>query len=181
MLSGTLSHLHARVAAGEPFSQVLRCLHQAGYTEPDPRVDLSGLDVARKSVILARVAGFSLSLDDVALESCVPLHQYAALSVPDFLTSSESLDEEVARSVATANDRGAVIRYVSTITCDGKAKVGPVALPRDHPLARMPAGDNLVRITSRRYEASPLVIQGPGAGREVTAAGLLADLLRLTN
>ncbi|MEN9836033.1 MAG: hypothetical protein RL011_2226 [Pseudomonadota bacterium] len=181
VLSGTLSHLLARVAGGELFSRALRILHEAGFTEPDPRHDLSGIDVARKSVILARMAGIKLSLEDVELESCVPLEGLAELPVNEFLSSSECLDQFVANSVAEAHKCRGVVRYTSTITRAGKARVAPLTLPKDHPLAQIPAGDNLVRITSRRYAQSPLVIQGPGAGRDVTAAGLLADLIRLAD
>ena len=181
VLSGTLSHLMRRVGNGEKFSHVLRDLHATGYTEPDPRIDLSGMDVARKAVILGRMAGIDLSLSDVEVESLVPIEGCSALTVSQFISRCEVWDDQLARSAIEARSKGCVLQYVATITRDGKARVAPVRISNVHQLAQIPAGDNLVSISSRRYAQSPLVIQGPGAGREVTAAGLLADLIRLAD
>ena len=178
ILSGTLSHLLARLEGGEAFADVLRDLHSSGYTEPDPRNDLSGLDVARKLVILGRTADIKVDLDGVRLTSCASIGNKSTESVGKFLENCEQYNQGLASQVNAARRSNSVLRYVATIERGGRAVVAPTVLAKDHPMARLPAGDNLVRITTRRYQSSPLVIQGPGAGREVTAAGLLADLIR---
>jgi len=178
ILSGTLSHLLARLEVGEAFADVLRDLHSSGFTEPDPRNDLSGLDVARKLVILGRTANFKVDLDAVRLTNFVALEKHATESVSEFLLNCAQHNKITADEVSVARRRNSVLRYVATIERGGRARVAPTILTNDHPMARLPAGDNLVRITTKRYQSSPLVIQGPGAGREVTAAGLLADLIR---
>ena len=178
ILSGTLSHLLARLEVGEAFADVLRDLHSCGYTEPDPRHDLSGLDVARKLVILGRTADIKVDLDDVSLTSCAPIGDQSTESVVTFLERCDQYNQVIGAQVSAARRRNSVLRYVATIERGGRAVVAPTVLAHYHPMARLPAGDNLIRITTKRYQISPLVIQGAGAGREVTAAGLLADLIR---
>ncbi|MFZ2234980.1 MAG: bifunctional aspartate kinase/homoserine dehydrogenase I, partial [Dokdonella sp.] len=178
ILSGTLAWLFNRYDGSVPFSELVREAHALGYTEPDPRDDLSGLDVARKLVILAREAGMSLSLDDVVVEGLVPS---ALVDVPrdELLDRLGELDAALAERLANAHANKHVLRYVARLDCDGNANVGLVALPDAHAFAHLQLTDNIVQFTTRRYQDNPLIVQGPGAGPEVTAAGVFADLLRV--
>jgi homoserine dehydrogenase len=148
-----------------------------GYTEPDPRDDLSGMDVARKALILARLLGFQGELRQSAVESLVPKW---ARSIPlkDFLARLEELDVPWQRRVEAAAAEGSVLRYVALVT-PSKIAVGVQAVPLTSPLAGIKGSDNQLIFTTARYKANPLVITGPGAGAEVTAAGVLNDILRL--
>ncbi len=178
ILSGTLAWLFNRYDGRQPFSALVREALALGYTEPDPRDDLSGTDVARKLVILAREAGRALSLDEVQVESLVP---EAMRGGPreDFLAALEQLDAPMSARFEQARARGQVLRYVARLGQDGGARVALVALPADHAFAHLRLTDNIVQFTTRRYRDNPLIVQGPGAGPEVTAAGVFSDLLRL--
>jgi aspartokinase/homoserine dehydrogenase 1 len=178
ILSGTLAWLFNRYDGRQPFSALVREAHALGYTEPDPRDDLSGTDVARKLVILAREAGRALSLDQVQVESLVPEAMRAGPREA-FLASLEQLDAPMLARFEQARARGEVLRYVARLGQDGGARVALVALPADHAFAHLRLTDNIVQFTTRRYRDNPLIVQGPGAGPEVTAAGVFSDLLRL--
>jgi aspartokinase/homoserine dehydrogenase 1 len=178
ILSGTLAWLFNRYDASHPFSDLVREAHTLGYTEPDPRDDLAGTDVARKLVILAREAGLRLALEDVAIESLVPL-ALRTLDARTFLDRAHELDADIASRYAAATQAGRVLRYVARLDTDGHARVGLVELARDHAFAHLRLTDNVVQFTTRRYRDNPLVVQGPGAGPEVTAAGVFADILRV--
>ena len=178
VLSGTLAWLFNRYDGSVPFSELVREAHQLGYTEPDPRDDLSGLDVARKLVILAREAGMSLSLDDVVVEGLVPT-SLADVPRDELLDRLGELDATLAERLALAQARHQVLRYVARLDSQGNASVGLVALPDTHAFAHLRLTDNIVQFTTRRYQDNPLIVQGPGAGPEVTAAGVFADLLRV--
>jgi aspartokinase/homoserine dehydrogenase 1 len=160
-----------------PFSQLVAQARGMGYTEPDPRDDLSGVDVARKLVILAREAGRELSLEQVQVESLVP-EVLRQASVEEFMGGLDAVDTLFADRLALAHARGAVLRYVARLSADG-AQVGLVELPAAHAFATLRLTDNVVQYTTRRYCDNPLVVQGPGAGPEVTAAGVFADVLRV--
>ncbi|MFO7338334.1 MAG: bifunctional aspartate kinase/homoserine dehydrogenase I [Lysobacteraceae bacterium] len=179
ILSGTLAWLFNRFDGGVPFSQLVAQARALGYTEPDPRDDLSGTDVARKLVILAREAGCALSLEDVDVESLVPegLRQGSA---EEFMARLPEVDAALAARLEAARTAGRVLRYVARLDGRaGRASVGLVELPREHAFANLRLTDNIVQFTTRRYCENPLVVQGPGAGPEVTAAGVFADLLRV--
>jgi aspartokinase/homoserine dehydrogenase 1 len=178
MFSGTLAWLCNRHDGSQPFSALLREAHALGYTEPDPRADLSGVDVARKLVILAREAGLPLSLEDVEVESLVP-SGLAALSLDDFMRSMGELDAPMAAKLAEARADGGVLRHVGRLGRDGRASVRLVVLPREHAFAHTRLTDNVVQFRTRRYRDNPMLVQGPGAGPEVTAAGVFADVLRI--
>lgn len=178
IFSGTLAWLFNRYDGTQPFSQLVREAHALGYTEPDPRDDLSGTDVARKLVILAREAGVALDLADVEVESLVPA-SLRDLDANAFMQRLEGLDASIATRHSAARDAGQVLRYVARLDRDGKASVGLAALPGDHAFAHLRLTDNIVQFTTHRYRDNPLVVQGPGAGPEVTAAGVFADLLRV--
>jgi len=147
-------------------------------TEPDPRDDLSGLDVARKLVILARYAGIACDLDDVVVESLVPAGLEGGTTA-EFLSGLKAHDAAMAARVAAADARGRVLRYAAKLGPNNQLRVGLQELDRNHAFARALPSDNVIAFSTRRYRANPLIIQGPGAGPEVTAAGVLADLLRL--
>ncbi len=178
VLSGTLSWLFNRFDGTQPFSTLLRAAHAQGYTEPDVRDDLGGLDVARKLVILAREAGVALDLADVQVESLLPA-DLQALPHAEFLARCDALDAPLAARHASAAAQGHVLRYLAHLDAEGRARVGLVELPRSHAAAHLRGTDNLVQFRTRRYCDNPLVVQGPGAGPEVTAAGVFADILRL--
>lgn len=177
LLSGTLGYVLSEVSAGTPFSRAVRSAMAKGYTEPDPRDDLSGMDVARKALILARLLGYRGELQQRSIESLVP--QWArALSLDEFLERLEELDAPWKRRVEEAAGKGAVLRYVALATPEQIA-VGVRPVPKSSPLASIKGSDNQLVFTTARYKANPLVITGPGAGAEVTAAGVLNDILRL--
>ncbi len=177
LLSGTLGYVLGEVSAGVPFSRAVRTAMQRGYTEPDPREDLSGMDVGRKALILARLLGYQGELRRSAVESLVP--QWARrVSRDEFLARLEELDPGWKRRTAAAAAAGTVLRYVATVT-HRKVAVGLRAVPATGPLATIKGSDNQLVFSTARYKSNPLVITGPGAGAEVTAAGVLNDILRL--
>ncbi|MGN6520797.1 MAG: bifunctional aspartate kinase/homoserine dehydrogenase I, partial [Dokdonella sp.] len=178
IFSGTLAWLFNRFDGSVPFSALVHEAHALGYTEPDPRDDLSGTDVARKLVILAREAGVDIDLADVAVESLVP-ESLRAASVEEFMRRLSDFDAVIAARHARAREAGCVLRYVARLDRTGHASVGLAELPAEHAFAHLRLTDNIVQFTTRRYRDNPLVVQGPGAGPEVTAAGVFADVLRV--
>lgn len=178
IFSGTLSYLFNNFDGSKPFSELVLEARAAGFTEPDPRDDLSGMDVARKLVILAREAGRRIELADVALEGLVP-PALAVLSREDFLARAGELDAPLAERINAARARGRVLRFVARLDANA-ASVGLIELPPDHAFAHLRPTDNVVQFTTSRYRNNPLVVQGPGAGPDVTAAGVFADLLRVS-
>ena len=183
MFSGTLAWLCSRHDGAQSFSTLLREAHAQGCTEPDPREDLSGTDVARKLVILAREAGWPLSLQDVEVESLVP-PALAALSAEAFLDrlargELAELDAPLAERLARTRAAGGVLRHVARLDAHGRARVRLEALPAQHAFAHTRLTDNIVQLRTARYCDNPLIVQGPGAGPQVTAAGVFADVLRI--
>jgi aspartokinase/homoserine dehydrogenase 1 len=177
LLSGTLGYVLSEVGDGAPFSRAVRSAMRLGYTEPDPREDLSGMDVGRKALILGRLLGYRGELGRASVESLVP--KWArALPLPEFLARLDELDAGWKRRVETARTQGSVLRYVATVT-RSRIAVGLRPVPVGSPLASIKGSDNQLVFTTVRYQANPLVIRGPGAGAEVTAAGVLNDILRL--
>lgn len=179
IFSGTLAYLFNVFDGSRPFSSIVRDARERGYTEPDPRDDLSGVDVARKAVILAREAGLDLDLNDLEVENLVP-DILSNSSVEDFLDQLAQFDTAMAQRVAAAKQDRQVLRYVAEV--DFKTKTARVRLgtyPLDHPFANISLTDNIVQFVTRRYCDNPLIVRGPGAGPDVTAAGIFADLLRL--
>jgi homoserine dehydrogenase len=182
VLSGSLAWLFDRYDGTRPFSELVRAARDAGYTEPDPRIDLSGEDVRRKLLILARAAGLQLRTEQVAVASLVPdvLAQAPTGAIDALLPT---LDAPLRERYVQAGRDGARLRFVGRFAVreDGgvDASVGLLALHEDHPLCGGSGTDNRVAIRSCRYDAQPLVVQGPGAGAQVTAAALLDDVLRI--
>ncbi len=178
MFSGTLAYLFNTWDGSQSFSSVVKQAKALGYTEPDPRDDLSGMDVARKLIILAREMGLRLELGDVKVESLVP-DVLRECGVEDFLERLNEFDAPMLARLEAARGRGNVLRYVGSVGIDGRAEVGLVELPRSHPFANIALTDNIVRFQTARYDQNPLIVQGPGAGPAVTAGGVFGDLLRV--
>jgi len=163
VLSGTLSYILNSFDGSRSFSEIVREAHALGLTEPDPRLDLSGVDVARKLIILAREMGLQVELDAVEVESMV------------------QEDHTIADRLNSARANGHVLRYVGVINHDGSMSAGLRTYPLDHPFASLKGSDNIVSFQTKRYNTQPMIVRGPGAGPEVTAAGVFADLLRLAS
>jgi bifunctional aspartokinase / homoserine dehydrogenase 1 len=178
IFSGTLAYLFNVYDGTTPFSAIVREAKQRGYTEPDPRDDLSGTDVARKLIILGREMGLMLEMSDVEIASLVPADLSGGTS-EEFLAGLSRYDEPMKQRYEQARARGRVLRYVGSVSADGRASVGLVELDARHAFANIALTDNVVRYASARYCDNPLIVQGPGAGPEVTAGGVFADLLRL--
>jgi bifunctional aspartokinase / homoserine dehydrogenase 1 len=178
ILSGTLSYLFNTFDGSVPFSALVRDAHRMGFTEPDPREDLSGQDVARKLLILGRQIGLKMDLDEVKVDSLVPKPLARGKYTSKFLSAFARNDAEMADRVKRAAARGAVLRYVGTLE-RGRARAGLKEYPRDHPIASAKGSDNVIAFSTKRYARTPLVVQGPGAGADVTAMGVFSDILKL--
>ncbi len=178
IFSGTLAYLFNVFDGSESFSSIVRTAKAKGYTEPDPREDLSGMDVARKLIILGREMGLTLEMADVTVKGLVPEALQDA-SVEEFMARLPEFDAGMAQALSDARAQRRVLRYVGQIDADGRATVGLTQLDARHAFANIALTDNVVRFATRRYCDNPLIVQGPGAGPEVTAGGVFADLLRL--
>jgi aspartokinase/homoserine dehydrogenase 1 len=178
IFSGTLAYLFNVYDGKTPFSQIVRDAKAKGYTEPDPRDDLSGTDFVRKVIILGREMGLKLEMKDVQVESLIPAGLEKG-TIDDFLNALPKYDGEMKKRFDEAASRGKVLRYMGRLTADGKATVGVAELEKSHAFANIALTDNVVRYATARYNTNPLIVQGPGAGPEVTAAGVFADLLRV--
>jgi homoserine dehydrogenase len=176
--SGTLGYVMTGLQQGRPFSEVVSEAHQLGYTEPDPRDDLGGVDVARKALILARGLGWQLHLADVQVTGLYPASM-AALSVAEFMAALPTLDQDFQAQVQAASSQGKVLRYAATVE-NAQCRVGPTLVETSSPLGRLSGTDNLVEFYTRWYTPNPLVVQGRGAGVDATASGVLADMIELT-
>lgn len=180
VLSGTLSYIFNSLDGRRTFSDVVREAHALGLTEPDPREDLSGLDVARKLIILAREMGLEVEMDAVEVESMVA-EDLRAATVEEYLKTLGKHDQAIADLLNSARDKGQVMRYVGTIESNGEMSAQMRSYPMDHPFANLTGSDNIVSFQTARYNVQPMIVRGPGAGPEVTAAGVFADLLRLAS
>jgi len=176
-LSGTLGYICSQLDHGRTFSEIVREAKELGYTEPDPRDDLNGMDVARKALILAREIGYRLELDDLEIEGMVSDALLEAPSVEAFMDMLTGEDAAYAQRVASGGERGQVLRYVATVG-DGTCRVGLENVDRESPLGSLAGPDNMVVCTTKRYCDNPLIVRGPGAGPEVTAGGLFGDLIK---
>ncbi|GAB3381059.1 bifunctional aspartate kinase/homoserine dehydrogenase I [Lysobacter fragariae] len=183
VFSGTLAWLFNKFDGSVPFSQLVAQARELGYTEPDPRDDLSGVDVARKLVILAREAGHEISLEDVEIESLVPV-ALREISCDEFLARLHELDAPLQARLDAARSEGRSLRYLARLSIsddgrEGRASVGLVSPDPGHASLHSQLTDNLIQFRTRRYASNPLVIQGPGAGPDVTAAGVFGDILSI--
>jgi len=180
IFSGTLAYLFNVYNGSTPFSEIVRVAKESGYTEPDPRDDLSGMDVARKLTILARELGQEIEIGDFPVRNLVP-EALRDCSVDEFLARLPDYDKEMETLYQKTASENKQLRYVANLDASGTASVGLEAIDESHPFCNINLTDNIVQFETERYSANPLVIQGPGAGPEVTAAGVFADLLRLAN
>ncbi len=180
VLSGTLNFIFSSFTTGKKFSDVVKEAKSKGYTEPDPRDDLSGVDVARKILILAREAGISLELSDIEIENLVPEDCRLEMSVSDFLAKLNAHDNHFENLRVEVEKRGEKLRYQAILE-NGKATVKLGAVNSAHPFYSLSGSDNIILLTTERYHDRPMVIRGPGAGAEVTAAGVFADIIRIGN
>lgn len=179
-LSGTLGYICAQLDTGRRFSEIVEDARARGYTEPDPRDDLNGMDVARKALILAREIGYTLDIGDIRVERMISGTLEQAGTVEAFMAQLHTEDERYARKAAESRSRGEALRYMATVR-DGRCDVALRSVPRDSPPGSLSGPDNLILFRTDRYSASPLVIRGPGAGAEVTAAGVFGDIIKAAN
>ena len=180
ILSGTLSYIFSSFNGEKPFSEIVKEAKANGYTEPDPRDDLSGTDVGRKIVILAREIGLKKELSEVPIYNLVP-EQLRKGSIDDYINGLPLFDEEYSKLLNEAKAEGKVLRYVGSIKSDGTSSVELKKYANNHPFAHVSGSDNIVAFRTKRYNNQPLIVRGPGAGPEVTAGGVFADLLKLSN
>ncbi len=178
IFSGTLSYIfNTHSQSDKPISQIICEAKENGYTEPDPREDLNGLDMARKLLIIARVTGCKIELKDIKIGKILPKNLFKRGSVSEFLENLKNFDKKFDKQKVVASKKQKVMRYVATFE-NGKAKMQIKAINIKHPLSSLSGCDNIVTITTKRYN-NPIVIKGPGAGREVTAGGILGNIINI--
>jgi len=180
ILSGTLSYIFNSFKEGKKFSSVVHEAREKGYTEPDPREDLNGKDVARKLLILARECGYQMELADIKVENLIFPKAQKVKTVQEFFGVLKENDIDFEKLRMKEEKEGKVLRYIAKLE-KGKAEVSLQAIDKNHPFYFMSGSDNILAIHTLNYINSPLVIKGPGAGAEVTAAGVFADVLRISN
>ena len=178
VLSGTLSFIFNNFDGKKPFSALVREAKEKGYTEPDPRDDLNAMDTARKALILARECGLSLEFKDVKIEPILPPACLKAKTIEAFFTELQKYDAVIEKRRYDAAQKGLTLRYIALIE-GGKASLKFSAEPKDSPFNILSGSDNMVVITTERYSKLPMVIKGPGAGAQVTAGGIFADIVRI--
>ncbi len=179
VLSGTLNYIFNVLSKETPLSRAIEMAREAGYSEPDPRIDLSGKDVVRKLVILAREAGYIVEQDDVKRNLFVP-NKYFEGTVDDFLKNIVELDSEFEQKRIEAEEQNQHFRFVASLE-NGKVEVGLQTVSNTHPFYLLEGSNNVILITTERYNEFPMVIKGYGAGADVTAAGVFADIISIAN
>ena len=179
VVSGTLNYIFNVVGADVPLSRAVRMAQEAGYSEPDPRIDLCGQDVIRKLVILAREAGYRVEQSDVKKKLFIP-DDYFKGSLADFWKAIPQYDAEFEQYRRQVADRGKVLRFVATLD-HGDVEVGLREIDSAHPFFHLEGSNNVILLTTERYREYPMVIKGYGAGAEVTAAGVFADIIGIAN
>jgi len=177
ILSGSLSMIFGLLEDGIPLSQAVAKAMELGYTEPDPRDDLSGMDVVRKLLIIAREVGLQLELEDIEVEPVIPMDEVGLVDRSELIGALQSLDEPISERVAEASAAGNVLRYVARVE-DGKCRVSIEEVAQNKPLGAIRDGENALVIHTHYYQPIPMVLRGYGAGAAVTAAGVFGDLLR---
>jgi aspartokinase/homoserine dehydrogenase 1 len=179
VLSGTLNFIFNTISENIPLSQTIRMAKEQGYAEPDPRIDLSGVDVARKLLILARESGYQFEMKDIKINTFIP-KKYFEGSVDDFWKTIPEMDAEFEANRKKLTEAGKMWRFVAKFD-QGKAEIGLQEITAGHPFADLQGSNNLVMFTTERYQEFPMIIKGYGAGAAVTAAGVFADIIRVSN
>ena len=180
VLSGSLNFVFNNFDDTVKFHDVVKQAQKEGYTEPDPRIDLSGVDVARKILILARESGTKMNLEDIENDSFLTKANLESNSVDDFYKTLIEDEAHFQDLYASAKENDCQLKYVAEFN-DGKAKVGLKEIPQGHPFYNLKGKDNIVMFYSQRYPEQPMIIKGAGAGADVTASGLFADIIRVSN
>jgi aspartokinase/homoserine dehydrogenase 1 len=180
VLSGTLAYIFNNFDVGRKFVDVVKEAKEMGYTEPDPREDLSGMDVARKILILARESGLKIEPKDVTLTPLLNEECMSANSVEDFYIALEKDNDTYEALINEAKSNGKVLRYIAKLK-NGKAAIALEAVGKNHPFYNLAGSENIISFTTERYKTNPLVVKGPGAGAEVTAMGVFADIISLSS
>ncbi|MFZ9002863.1 MAG: bifunctional aspartate kinase/homoserine dehydrogenase I [Robiginitalea sp.] len=180
VLSGSLNFIFNQYNGDSPFAEVVREAQRQGYTEPDPRIDLSGVDVMRKILILARESGYQLELEEIENHSFLPGKAQKARDTENFYEALEAGETHFAGLYREANDSGKRLKYVAEFN-KGKASVGLLQVPEGHDFYHLKGSDNIVLFHTDRYQEQPLIIKGAGAGADVTASGIFADIIRVGN
>ena len=179
ILSGTISFIFNNFKGDANFHDVVKLAQEKGYTEPDPRDDLRGTDFMRKILILARDAGYQMEAAEVNIESMLPKACLEAATVDDFYAALKAEDAFFTKLKTDAEASGKVLRYIGKLEEDGKAAITLQMVDESHPFFTLSGSDNVISFTTDRYKERPLVVKGPGAGAEVTAAGVFADLINV--
>jgi len=180
VLSGTLNFIFNNYDGTKKFSDVVKAAREAGFTEPDPRIDLSGVDVMRKILILARVSGYELELDDITNNGFVPEECMKTDSLKEFYTKLDEHDDVFRQIYEKASEQNKRLKYVATFE-NGKSQTGLEAFASNHPFYNLGGKDNIVLFYTNRYSDQPLVIKGAGAGAAVTASGIFADIMKIAS
>jgi bifunctional aspartokinase / homoserine dehydrogenase 1 len=178
VLSGTLNYIFSSFEEGRKFSEVVLEAKSRGYTEPDPRDDLNGMDVARKILILSRESGLEMELENIKVENLVPESCRGEMSIDDFFRRLEKYNDHFETLRKTAADVGKKLRYMAVLS-EGQVKIQLGSVDQSHPFYSLSGSDNIILLTTERYHDRPMVIRGPGAGAAVTAAGVFADIIRI--
>ena len=180
VLSGSLSFIFNTFKPGISFSSIVGEAQKRGFTEPDPRVDLNGIDVRRKLIILARETGLALEAEDVQIHPVLPEACRNAVDVPAFFEELKKADDHFSKLAEAAAAEGKALRMVASLE-NGVASIGLQSVDATHPFYQLSGSDNMIVFTSERYKDRPLVVRGPGAGAEVTAAGIFSEIIKIGN
>ena len=180
VLSGSLNFVFNNFDSDTTFSEIVKRAQEEGYTEPDPKIDLSGIDVMRKILILARESGYSIDIEDIKNESFLPKESLKTKDIDAFYASLERNEKSFKEIYTRAEKEGCKLKYVAQFE-EGEASVGLQQIPEGHDFYKLEGSDNIVLFFTDRYTEQPLVVKGAGAGADVTASGIFADIIRIGN